>query len=198
MINKEIIVDGTGHIAGKLGTYIAKKLLEGYTITVLCAESIVLTGPIHRTKLRYKDYLNKRCLVNPLRGPFHYKEPSKLFMRLVKRMVPYKKKRGAAALQRLQVFEGIPEKFENTERSICPRALLEYCANPIRKSATYGKLLSEFGWKHLNITEEMKKKVLQREEKAKKEKDARMEEIQRIRESSSFNKEVEEIMSRIE
>eukprot|EP00866_Antonospora_locustae_P001156 jgi/Antlo1/1156/858 len=44
----------------------------------------------------------------------------------------------------------------------------------------------------------MKKKVLQREEKAKKEKDARMEEIQRIRESSSFNKEVEEIMSRIE
>lgn len=198
MENREVVLDGTGHIAGRLGSHVAKMLLEGYSIIVLCAEAIVLTGPIHRSKLRYKSYLRKRCLVNPSKGPYHYKEPSKFFIRLVKRMVPHKKKRGAEALKRLTVFEGIPEGFENTTRSICPKALLKYKANPIRKSATYGELLSTFGWKYRNITEALKKKVLQKENEKKEKEDEKNKELLKMKMSDSFVKEVDEALARIE
>lgn len=198
MENREIVLDGTGHIAGRLGSHIAKMLLEGYSITVLCAESIVLTGPIHRSKLRYKDYLRKRCLVKPSKGPYHYKEPSKFFTRLVKRMVPHKTKRGADALKRLAVFEGIPEKLVGVGRSICPKALLKYKANPIRKSATYGELLSTFGWKYRDITEKVKNKILQKEGEIAKQESEKQEEMVKVRASESFVREVEERLSLIE
>lgn len=197
-MDKTLVVDATGHIAGRLGTHIAKKLLEGYTVTVLCAESIVLTGPLHRSKLRYKEYLNKKCLVNPRKGPYHYKEPSKLFIRLVKRMVPHKKVKGQKALAKLSVFEGIPSKFEGVPRSICPRALLSFKANPIRKSATYGELLFDFGWKYGEMTQQMRENVLKREQAQSSTQAVKKEDAQRTRESDSFRKEVDELLSRIE
>ncbi|KCZ78289.1 ribosomal protein L13 [Anncaliia algerae PRA109] len=160
MCQEEIIIDGTDHIAGRLGSYIAKSLLEGKKVTVICAESIKLTGPIHRRKLSYKDFLNKRCLVNPRRGPYHWKQPSKYFMRVVKRMLPYKIKRGATALSNLTVYDGFPEEFINEKIMVYPSALLEYKADPVRKSSTLGELLSCFGWKHAEITDKLKSKVL--------------------------------------
>lgn len=56
--------------------------------------------------------MRKRCNVNPARGPFHLRSPSKMFWRTVRGMVPHKLPRGAAALAHLKVFEGVPPPYD--------------------------------------------------------------------------------------
>lgn len=38
-------------------------------------------------------------------------------------MLQYKSKRGAAALERLKIFEGIPSPYDNKKRQVVPDAL---------------------------------------------------------------------------
>ena len=49
---------------------------------------------------------------NHNRGPFHYKAPSRIFWRVVRGMLPHKISRGAEALNRLKVFEGVPPPYD--------------------------------------------------------------------------------------
>ncbi|KAF7684011.1 60S ribosomal protein L13a [Astathelohania contejeani] len=198
MDTEKIVIDGTGHIAGKLAAKVAKQLLEGKSVVVLRAEAIELTGPIERLRLRYKEYLNKRCLVNPRKGPYHYSEPSKLFHRVVKRMVPHKKFKGASALKRLTVYDGIPKEYEGVPRMKCPKTLLKACANPVRKHASYGVLCKEFGWKHFELAKAQREALEAKEEREMTERKERERKLKEVRESSGFKKEVENIFNRIE
>ena len=43
--------------------------------------------------------------------------------RLLRRMVPHKTKRGAAALERLKCFEGVPAPYDKKKRLVVPDAL---------------------------------------------------------------------------
>ena len=53
--------------------------------------------------VKYLKYLKLRCNVNPKRGPFHFRAPSRIFFHTVRGMVPHKTKRGMEALNRLKV-----------------------------------------------------------------------------------------------
>ena len=41
-------------------------------------------GNFYRNKLKYLDFLRKRCNVLPKRGPFHFRAPAKIFWRTVR------------------------------------------------------------------------------------------------------------------
>merc|ERR1711915_49883 len=56
-----------------------------------------ISGNFYRNKLKYLDFLKKRCNVLPSRGPFHFRAPGKIFWRCVRGMVPHKTERGKAA-----------------------------------------------------------------------------------------------------
>lgn len=47
-------------------------------------ECLVFSGIFFRNKLKYLSFLRKRCNVNPQRGPFHQRAPSKIFKRTVR------------------------------------------------------------------------------------------------------------------
>merc|ERR1711982_226004 len=85
----------------------AKELLSGQKVIVVRCEELNISGSHFRNKLKYKDFLRKRCNVTPQHGPFHLRAPSKIFWRTVRGMVPHKTPRGAAApliLKYLKVF----------------------------------------------------------------------------------------------
>merc|ERR1712235_152396 len=73
-------------------------------VIVRC-EEINISGNFYRNKLKYLDFLRKRCNVKPSRGAFHFRAPSKIFLRTVRGMIPHKTERGKDALKRLQTFE---------------------------------------------------------------------------------------------
>merc|ERR1719321_2072761 len=70
---------------------------------------------------------------NPKHGPLHYRSPSKILWRTVRGMVPHKTARGAAALDRLKSFEGIPHPYDRKKRVVVPAALKVLRLKPQRR-----------------------------------------------------------------
>merc|ERR1712241_1106236 len=103
---KPVVIDGKGHLMGRLASIVAKNILNGNKVVVVRCEAINMSGNFYRNKLKYLKFLRLRCNVKPLRGPFHFRAPSKIFWRTVRGMIAHKTERGKLALKRLQTFEG--------------------------------------------------------------------------------------------
>merc|ERR1711959_601366 len=136
----------------------AKELLSGQKVIVVRCEELNISGSHFRNKLKYKDFLRKRCNVNPQHGPFHLRAPSKIFWRTVRGMVPHKTPRGAAALAHLKVFEGVPPPYDKVSRSVCPQALRVLRLRPGRRFTRLGRLSHEVGWKYQDTIKALEEK----------------------------------------
>lgn len=51
---------------------------------VVRAEEISVSGGLVRQKMKYERFLRKRMNTNPVRGPFHFRAPSRIFWRTVR------------------------------------------------------------------------------------------------------------------
>ncbi|KAK9879597.1 hypothetical protein WA026_006663 [Henosepilachna vigintioctopunctata] len=158
---KAIIIDGRGHLLGRLATIVAKTLLEGGKVVVVRCEQLNISGKFERNKLKFLSFLRKRCNVNPARGPFHFRAPSRIFWKTVRGMLPHKSERGKQALRRLKAYEGIPPPYDRRKRVVVPGALRIICLKPGRKYCHVGRLSNEVGWKYQAVvrTLESKRKV---------------------------------------
>lgn len=87
----------------------------------------------------------------PSPGPFHFRAPSRIFYKAVRGMVPHKSARGAAAMERLKVFEGVPPPYDKKKRMVVPQALRILRLKPGRKYCTVGRLSHEVGWKYQDV-----------------------------------------------
>jgi large subunit ribosomal protein L13Ae len=139
-------------LLGRLAAVVAKTLLQGQKVVVVRCENINISGSFYRNKrkhlnlfdfssvnyvkklflflllllwfaVKYLEFLRKRCNINPNRGAFHFRAPSKIFWRTVRGMVPHKTKRGKESLERLKCYEGIPAPYDKTKRVVVPSAL---------------------------------------------------------------------------
>merc|ERR1712141_655750 len=133
---KPIVIDGKGHLMGRLASIVAKNILNGNKVVVVRTEAINMSGNFYRNKLKYLKFLKLRCNVKPTRGPFHFRAPSKIFWRTVRGMIAHKTERGKAALKSLRLKAG-------------------------RKYCSLGRLSHEVGWKYQDVvaTLEAKRKV---------------------------------------
>merc|ERR1712209_316314 len=158
---KPVVIDGRGHLIGRLASIVAKFILNGNKVVVVRCEGINMSGNFYRNKLKYLKFLRLRCNVKPSRGPFHFRAPGKIFWRTVRGMVPHKTERGKAALKRLVTFEGIPAPYDKTKRMVVPAALKVLRLKPGRKFCSLGRLSHDVGWKYQDVvaTLEAKRKV---------------------------------------
>ncbi|RKP14947.1 60S ribosomal protein L16 [Piptocephalis cylindrospora] len=155
---KVVVIDGKGHLMGRLASTIAKQALNGQRVVVVRCEEINISGSFFRNKIRYQNYLRKRCLVNPSHGPIHFRAPSRMLHRVVRGMIPHKTARGKAALDRLKLFEGIPAPYDQMKRMVVPQALRVLRLRPGRKYCTVKRLSSEVGWKYESVVDKLEAK----------------------------------------
>merc|ERR1711930_1167 len=155
---KPVVIDGRGHLMGRLASTVAKVILGGAKVIVVRCEGINMSGNFYRNKLKYLKFLRLRCNVKPLRGPFHFRAPSKIFWRTVRGMIPHKSERGKEALKRLQTFEGIPPPYDKKKRMVVPSALRVLRLKPGRKYCSLGRLSHEVGWKYQDVVETLEAK----------------------------------------
>nr|ACH48187.1 60S ribosomal protein L13a [Cyriopagopus schmidti] len=176
---KATVIDGQGHLLGRLAAIVAKTLLIGQRVVVVRCEGINISGSFFRNKLKYLSFLRKRCNVNPARGPYHFRAPGKIFWRTVRGMLPHKTKRGDTALERLKVYEGIPPPYDKKKRMVVPSALRVLKLHPRRKYCSLSRLSHEVGWKYQNVisTLEMKRKAKAAAYYGKKKKDQKLIEL---------------------
>ena len=161
MFEKVVVIDCKNHLLGRLASIIAKELLCGQRVVCVRCEDINISGSFYRNKLKYLDKLRKRTNTNPQHGPFHFRAPSRIFYRCIRGMIPHKTHRGKCAMERLQVFEGIPAPYDKMKRMCIPDALKVIHLKPHRKFTVLGDMAKEVGWKLKDVLErlETKRKV---------------------------------------
>merc|ERR1712107_134657 len=174
-----------GHLLGRLASTLARELLNGQHVVCVRAEDVNISGSLYRNKLKYAAFKRKHMNSNPKQGPLHYRSPSKILWRTIRGMVPHKTPRGAAALDRLKTYEGIPHPFDRKKRMVLPSCLKVLRIRPERKFCKLGDLSSQNGWKQKDLVErlESRRKVKSAAFYAKKK--ASRQALQKAKESAS-------------
>ncbi|XWS47241.1 hypothetical protein CRYUN_Cryun14cG0135800 [Craigia yunnanensis] len=81
---KKVVVDARHHMLGRLGSIVAKELLNGQKVVILRCEEICMSGGLVRQKMKYMRFLRKRMNTKPSHGPIHFRAPAKIFWRTVR------------------------------------------------------------------------------------------------------------------
>ncbi|CAI2379612.1 unnamed protein product [Moneuplotes crassus] len=162
MFDKTIIIDGKGHLLGRLASIVAKQLLLGQRVVVVRSERIEISGSMFRNTYRLRGFMGKTRSANPRRGHIHYHNPARIFWRTVRGMTPHKTARGAAALGRLKTFEGVPAPYDQKKRMVVPDALKAIRIKGFRKTTVLGDLAEKFGWTKKDLVEQLEEKRKQR------------------------------------
>jgi len=146
MFEKEIIIDGRAHLFGRLASIVAAQLIRGQRVTVVRCEEILRSGSLFRNHLYWKATEHRRINTNPRRGFKHFTAPSRMFWRSLRAMLPHKTPRGAIALSKLKVFDGMPNPYDRKKRLVCPNALKVLRMKQSRNFCRMGDLAKLAGW----------------------------------------------------
>ena len=104
-----MIIDAKGAILGRLGSYVAKRLLTGDKVDVVNAEECVISG--NRLSI-LNEYIRRLHRKRPTEAPFFYRRPDFFVKRAIRGMLPFKRARGSAAFKNLKCHIGIPENLK--------------------------------------------------------------------------------------
>mmetsp|Transcript_48384 Transcript_48384/g.105325 ORF Transcript_48384/g.105325 Transcript_48384/m.105325 type:complete len:204 (+) Transcript_48384:62-673(+) len=153
-----VIVDCKGHMLGRLASCVAKELLNGQKVVLVRCEKLNQSGSLYRNFLKWGEFRRKATNVKHAHGPFHHRAPSKIMQRAIRGMIPHKTFKGRCALDRLEVFDGIPPKYARKKLKIVPRAQKINCLKPHRPHCTLGDLSTKAGWKYKELIERLEAK----------------------------------------
>ena len=165
MFEKEVVIDGKGHLLGRLASVVAKEILKGQKVTVVRCEQIIQSGSMYRNQLKFKEYLKKAKNPNPRRGAFHFRAPCRIFWKAVRGMCPRKTARGEAALGRLTTTDGVPYPYDHKRRMVIPDALKCLHLRDFRKYTVLGELAAEMGWKQSKVVEKLEDRRREKSQK---------------------------------
>jgi large subunit ribosomal protein L13 len=140
---EKLVIDGSGLILGRLASKVAKFLLEGYEVSVINIEKVVVSGKRDSIFKEHEKFLEIKSKVNPKYTPRHYRRPDNMFRATVRGMLPRKKPKGKVAFGRLKVFIGSPGNVKGKKVEI-PEASSERLKSSF---ITLGELAARFGWK---------------------------------------------------
>ena len=119
------VIDATNAILGRLGTNVAKRLLNGENIIIVNSEKAIIIG---KKRSLIEEYRAKREIGTSRKGPFFPRMPDRIVKRTIRGMLPYQQHKGRSALKRLKCYIGVPEEFKNKKFEIVEKALI---SNPI-------------------------------------------------------------------
>ncbi|MCG7845112.1 MAG: 50S ribosomal protein L13 [Methanomassiliicoccales archaeon] len=114
------IIDAENHIAGRLASVIAKRLLKGEEIVIVNAEKIIVTGERDAVLAHYRM---KKDRGNMKSGPFFPRRADLIMKRTVRGMLPWYTTSGRNAYKRLKVYVGVPKEFVDQEKEIVNAAI---------------------------------------------------------------------------
>ncbi|UCC33442.1 MAG: 50S ribosomal protein L13 [Candidatus Bathyarchaeota archaeon] len=135
-----VVIDADGLILGRMASTVAKRLLQGESITIVNARKAVISG---KRLSAVKEAKRKLEIGHPRKGPFHPRIPEQIIRRTIRGMLPRKKPKGQLAYRKLRVFADVPEELKDieTQRIACAESEKLKCPY-----VTVGKLAKEIGW----------------------------------------------------
>ena len=123
------IIDASECIMGRLASSVAKSLLNGEEVHIINAENAVISGS---KDMVFGEYVSKRNLNHPRKGPYYPRMPHMMLKRAVRGMIPYQKPKGREAFKRLKVDVGTPLALQKEKAEIIENAKMNDSTKYIR------------------------------------------------------------------
>jgi len=136
------LVNAEGQILGRMGSKVAKLLLNGEEVIILNAEKTVISGKKKSKILEQHIFLEVGA---PARGPFHYRRPDRFLRKSLRGMLPIKQARGKNAYKHLKAYMGIPAEFQNKPMIQFDQALAANLKGP---HFTLAEMAKQIGWRN--------------------------------------------------
>jgi large subunit ribosomal protein L13 len=119
-----MIINADGLVAGRLASNIAKRIIKGEQVTIINAEKAIMVGSQSAIIPKIKQRVDATVKSNPHYGPKYDRIPSKMLRRMIKGMLPNKKKTAERLLKQLTIYNSVPkqiniEKTETIEKAKC-------------------------------------------------------------------------------
>ena len=111
---KEIIIDASNALLGRLASYAAKQSLLGHTVIIINCNEVVISGN-RRSVIEHYQRVKKRG-GSALNGPFFSRMPERIVKRTIRGMLPYKQGRGEAALDRIRCYNVTPIEYIESKK----------------------------------------------------------------------------------
>lgn len=105
---QEVFIDAENLVLGRMASAIAKRLLNGESITVFNADKAVIVGGRDFILAKFAKRRTLRRKGNPHFSPKMSRMPDRIVRRAVRGMLPHKKQRGMDAFRRLKSYIGKP------------------------------------------------------------------------------------------
>ncbi len=111
----DYVVDGKDKVLGRVGSQVAKLLLNENNVTIVNSEQMVITGHSADIIAKYKQLLELKDKANPEHSPYWPRRPDMFVKRVIRGMLPYKRPKGKTAFKKLRVYIGVPEELKNAK-----------------------------------------------------------------------------------
>ncbi|MCL2477409.1 50S ribosomal protein L13 [Candidatus Bathycorpusculum sp.] len=139
---KVTYVNAEGQIVGRMGSKVAKLLINGEEVIILNAEKAIFSGKKKSKVAEGHLFLEVGA---PARGPFHYRRPDRYLRKTLRGMLPFKQPKGQSAYKRLKVFMGVPAEYKDKQMVSFVDAQSSDLKGP---RFTLGEFASEIGWRN--------------------------------------------------
>jgi large subunit ribosomal protein L13 len=111
----DYVIDGKDKVIGRVGSQVAKLLLNENNVVIFNSEKMVMTGHVPNIIAKYKQLVELKDKANPEHSPYWSRRPDMFVKRVIRGMLPYKKPSGKSAFSRLRVYIGEPEEFKKAK-----------------------------------------------------------------------------------
>ena len=118
----DVVIDGRGCILGRVASQVAERVLDGERVAVVNAEELIVTGDETDVVGKFE----KRTKLGSDRGPYYPKRPDGIAKRSIRGMLPYDRRRGREAFERVRVYVGNPY---DEEAEVLPDTTLDRLSN---------------------------------------------------------------------
>jgi ribosomal protein uL13 len=108
----KIIIDGSGAVFGRIGSFAAKRALEGNEIVIVNSEKTIMTGNKKDIIAKYSTLRKKGG--HSQKGPKLPNVPQMILKRAIRGMLPdHREGQGKETLKRIKCYDGMPDEFKD-------------------------------------------------------------------------------------
>ncbi len=141
------LIDGEEAILGRIGSRVAKLLIEGNEIMLINAEKIRITGHTPDLAAKYKRLIELKDRANPEHSPFYSRRPDLFVKRSIRGMLPYKQPKGKAAYKLLKVYMGDAKDIKDSEAYTVKDVKAKKTSEAFENSVSVLELVEKLGYK---------------------------------------------------
>ncbi len=119
--SKELVIDATEGILGRIASHAAKQSLLGKNVFIVNCNEVMVSGDKAMIIDKYKRA--RRRGGSTQKGPFISKSPERIMKRTVRGMLSYTQGRGLAALKRVICYNKVPAELEGKDKITLKREI---------------------------------------------------------------------------